>query len=257
MTKRAAQNTMNRITTFLVPLAACAVFTACSREEPAAFSRMEDASSAPAKDPHSVPAPTKSPMAAKPLDSKAAPAMGAGAPFAGVPAPPPIKVEMTSTSLVAAGLNIVIPETWSPAKPENSMRLAQYSIPGEAGPAELVVFYFGPGQGGSIESNVQRWAGQFSADKDTTGPITPEVASLEHDGLRVALVRTKGTYTASSMMPGAPKAEPKPGYALFGVVVEGGPEGSVFLKATGPAKTLDAQAANFEFLAKSVKPTGK
>ena len=33
-----------------------------------------------------------------------------------------------------------------------------------AGDAETVVFYFGPGQGGGVESNIARWAGQFTLE---------------------------------------------------------------------------------------------
>ena len=37
------------------------------------------------------------------------------------------------------------------------MRAATYMVDG----AECVVYFFGAGQGGSIEANVERWKGQF------------------------------------------------------------------------------------------------
>ena len=42
------------------------------------------------------------------------------------------------------------------------MRKAQY----KNGKAEIVVFYFGAGSGGSVEANVNRWIGQFKEPKE-------------------------------------------------------------------------------------------
>ena len=59
------------------------------------------------------------------------------------------------------GLSWTTPEGWVEEEPTNAMRKAQYRIPGEAGDSELVVYYFGPGQGGDPMANCERWAGQF------------------------------------------------------------------------------------------------
>src|SRR5690348_1474442 len=43
-----------------------------------------------------------------------------------------------------------------------SMRKAQLRVPGENGAeGEVVFYYFGQGQGGNAQANVQRWFGQF------------------------------------------------------------------------------------------------
>src|SRR5215831_4750274 len=100
------------------------------------------------------------------------------------------------------------------------MRKATYAIPHTAkdkDDGELGVFYFGPGQGGTIDANVDRWVKQFSdlpadkikrADRSVNGLVqhTVEIAS--------------GTFNASSMMMQGP-AKPKPNYALLGAIVEG------------------------------------
>ena len=48
----------------------------------------------------------------------------------------------------------------------------------------------------------------------------------------------------------------KPGYRLLGAIAEG-PEGSVFFKFTGPAKTVTANQAKFETLIASMKNAPK
>ncbi len=58
----------------------------------------------------------------------------------------------------AASLTYDAPKEWTSASAGSSMRLAQWRV-GEQ--SEVVIFYFGPGQGGSTEANIERWMGQF------------------------------------------------------------------------------------------------
>ena len=72
----------------------------------------------------------------------------------------------TSSATVAAagGISWESPPRWK-LGPRRAMRAATYKIPanpGDAEDAECAVFYFGPGQGGSIEANLQRWYGSSS-----------------------------------------------------------------------------------------------
>jgi hypothetical protein len=66
----------------------------------------------------------------------------------------------------------------------------------------------------------------------------------------VTTVDVAGTY-ASGMMMGP--ATPKPGWRLLGAIVEGGPEGAVFFKLTGPARTVAAAQKDFRRLLQSLK----
>ena len=54
------------------------------------------------------------------------------------------------------------------------MRAATYSIDpvgADGGVAECIVNYFGPGQGGGVDANIERWKGQFrSAAPPKTRP---------------------------------------------------------------------------------------
>lgn len=188
----------------------------------------------------------------------AAPADGSPAPApAGfvMPDAPAVDVRRDGQFLIAAGLAMTIPENWKQVEPSSRMRLAQFAIPGEGGEAEVTLFYFGPGQGGTAQANLERWVGQFEppAGEESGATRSFEMGSLEQDNLRIALVRAEGTYNPGSMGMGGPAPSAQAGYALFGCVIEGGPRGNVFLKATGPAALMQAESDAFEAVAKSIR----
>lgn len=161
------------------------------------------------------------------------------------------KVMAGGNILQVAGLAFTVSEDWQNVKPENPVRVAEYKLEGSGGPAEMAVFYFGKNQGGGMEDNIRRWASQF-ADANTTSPGA-QVGRIEKGPLKIALVKTQGTYSPGSMGPMMPKAAPQDDYALFGLVVEGGPEGRVFIKVTGPKATLAEQDKALETMAQSVR----
>jgi len=144
----------------------------------------------------------------------------------------------------AAGVKWTVPAAWK-AQPERPMRAATYDVPAAAGAeaAECGVFYFGPGQGGGVEENLSRWAGQFEGG-------TPKKAEKNVHGLKVHTIDIFGTYLAPSgpMMKSSGK---KPGYRLLGAIVEG-PQGNVFFKLTGPAATIAKAQADFDGLVGSL-----
>ena len=91
-----------------------------------------------------------------------------------------------------------------------SMRRAQYRIPGPGGPAECVVFYFGPGQGGDTQANVARWASQFHrADGGPVGDAF-KTREIKVGDIRVVLVEVAGTYVGG--MGSGPTGPERPNY---------------------------------------------
>ena len=144
----------------------------------------------------------------------------------------------------SAGVVWTVPKAWTAVPSPSSMRLATYRLPTAAGDAEqpeLAVFYFGVGQGGSVESNVERWLSQLAPEK---GAAREPAAKRKVNGLDVTVVRAEGTY--SSGMPGGPLT-PRPGWALLGAIAEG-PKGAVFFKLTGPKKSVAAARRDFDGL---------
>lgn len=191
--------------------------------------------------------------AAPPAPEPAPPPVSIGTTGGDSPAPSLDVLAQTAQALSAAGVTFDIPKDWVEEKPSNTMRLAQYSLPGEAGAAELTVFAFGPGQGGDTQANIDRWVGQFSPP-DTPGESPKkEVASFEQNGLKISVVKTSGTYTPTSMGPMVPAGPPQEKYALYGIIVEGGAQGSVFVKVTGPAATVSQHSEELDRFTRSVR----
>ena len=109
------------------------------------------------------------------------------------------------------------------------------------------MFYFGPGQGGAIDANVDRWVKQFPDVK----PDAVRREERQANGLRQHTVEiSSGTF--SSGMPGGP-TQPKPGFALLGGIVEA-PSGAYFFKMTGPTASVKAARDAFYKLLDSIKP---
>jgi hypothetical protein len=152
-----------------------------------------------------------------------------------------------------AGLSWSIPESWQ-AGAQRPMRAATYLIAaagGDSEGAECAVFYFGTGQGGDVESNVQRWIAQFEAPLGGPSTQAARRGKLQVDGLAVTTVEVQGTY-AASMGPMSGATITKENFRLLGAIVEG-PEGAVFFKMTGPAQTVDGARGGFDAMLKSVR----
>jgi len=139
------------------------------------------------------------------------------------------------------------PTAWTDQGPR-MMRLATYGISGKsgAGDAECAVYYFGPGQGGTVEANMERWIGEFET------PAKPERSNGSINGIAVSRVRVKGTYRAhAGGMGGQGDAPATAHQELAGAIVEG-PNGSVYFKLTGPTATVDAAYGDFERMIQSL-----
>jgi hypothetical protein len=127
------------------------------------------------------------------------------------------------------------------------MRLATYQVPAAAGDqagGECAVSYFGQGQGGGVEANIDRWIGQFQQPNGKPSKDAAKVDKRTIKGLKVTTVDVSGTYNGMGG-PSAPAGPPKQSYHLLGAIVEG-PQGSVFFKFTGPVKTVAQNQAAFE-----------
>jgi len=149
----------------------------------------------------------------------------------------------------AGGIRWTMPATWQVGPPQ-PMRAATYAIPAAAGAeaGSCGVFYFGRNQGGTVDDNLTRWVGQFEA------ATAPRKAERTIGGLKVHTISVSGTYLAPSG-PAMQSQGKKPDWTLSGAIVEA-PEGLVFFKAVGPAKTMQKAQADFEALLKSIVKAG-
>ena len=151
------------------------------------------------------------------------------------PAPPPARDPGPADG---GALRFTLPEGWVSVPTSSPVRLAQARIPGPGGEANLVVYWFGEGGGGSTEESLQRWLGEI----DPAAGAVPVRERFEANGLTVSWVDATGTLLPNRM--GTGPATPQPGSRLLGAVIEGS-GGPWFVKATGPEATLAAARADF------------
>src|SRR4030095_1404149 len=94
-----------------------------------------------------------------------------------------------------AGLKWTSPRGWKTEAPK-PMRAATYSISpasGDTASAECAVYFFGAGQGGSVESNLERWKGQVLGSDGK--PADAKITKRTVHGLAVTTIDSSGDYT--------------------------------------------------------------
>lgn len=153
----------------------------------------------------------------------------------------------------ASGLAWTVPAGWQ-AQPDRPMRAASYTIsaaPGDSEGGECIVYYFGPGQGGGVEANIQRWVGQFQAPDGGAADKLAKRSTKTVNGLEVTLLDLTGTYLFKPF-PMAPQATKKPGYRMLAAIVDG-KDAPVFFKLTAPVKTAAQAQAAFDKMIESLR----
>jgi len=147
-----------------------------------------------------------------------------------------------------AGIQWTAPAGWK-AEAERPMRLATYTL---ALGADCVFYFFGTGQGGSVEANLGRWIGQFLQADGKASKAAAKIAKRTIHGWPVTTLDVSGAYTGMGDPMAKAGEPPVPGYRMLAAIVEG-PQGSVFIKCIGPAKTIDANQAAFDKMLASLQ----
>lgn len=150
-----------------------------------------------------------------------------------------------------AGLQWIAPAAWKNIG-SAPMRAATYQVPmaaGDHGKTECVVYFFGQGQGGPVDANMERWNSQFLADSGKTAPA--RISKRVVHGLAVTTINITGAYTGLAGPEG--QSPSVAGYRLLGAIIDN-PGGNLFLKFTGPVRTVTANQAAFEKLLGSFEP---
>jgi len=133
-----------------------------------------------------------------------------------------------------------LPAGWTLTPSTNRMRRAQFRLPGLD--AEGVVYYFGPGMGGGVDDNLERWRGQMRGEDEGRREVFEPA-----EGVKVTVLDVTGAYTSSTMNPHG--ANPHGdgggahgGFRMLAAVIEV-PEGPLFVKLVGPDEDV-ARAAD-------------
>jgi hypothetical protein len=161
------------------------------------------------------------------------------------PARDMLPLEKLKTHTVV-GIEMAIPRDWSFRLSNSPMRAAEIT----AEDVDIVVFYFGQGQGGDAEANIRRWLSQVQVAPGWE----PSLYQQRSNGLVVTEVIARGSYTPTAMGPAAPAPQTITDAILHGVVVEGGPQGSIFIRATGPIRAIEAARPGLETMVQLLRP---
>lgn len=148
------------------------------------------------------------------------------------------------------GYTTTVPAGWTTAPTSSSMRLAQYTIADADGStaAEVVVYFFGEGQGGGVEANLERWKAQFSTPDGS--PVYEKVAKLTGAAFPITVAEYRGTYARGIGVGDAATA--KPGQSLVAVIAET-PKGALFFQMFGATAKVSAHRAALEAFVKGMK----
>jgi hypothetical protein len=143
-----------------------------------------------------------------------------------------------------------VPAGWTAAPSSSSMRLAQYTISGTGGStgAEVVVYYFGKGQGGNVGANLQRWKSQFSMPD---GSSAYEKVTRDSTGaFPITVAEYRGTYARG--IGAGDEAAAKPGQSLIAVIAETA-RGTLFFQLFGASEAVTPQRDVLVSFVKSLK----
>lgn len=143
-----------------------------------------------------------------------------------------------TATVTLLGYQTAVPAGWVSRPPASTMRLAEYTIAGENGApgAEVVVYFFGKGQGGTVGPNLTRWRAQFSTPD---GSPVPEKITRDSSGtFPITVAEYTGTYARGIGAGDASQA--KPGQTLVAAIVET-PQGTLFVQLFGPAAAVAKQ----------------
>lgn len=140
------------------------------------------------------------------------------------------------------------PKAWKSVQPKMRMIAAEFQAPQDAAAddaARVTIMQ----ASGSIDDNINRWVGQFENAKREDA----KVEEIEIEGASVHVVELTGDFK-NSMGPFNPQpAQILKNHAMLAAIVDTQKGGKIFIKMTGPQKTVADQRDAFHEMVKSAK----
>jgi hypothetical protein len=154
--------------------------------------------------------------------------------------------------LADGALKMTVPASWKVMEPRSRIIEHEFQAPKEGDVVSRITVM---AAGGSIDSNVDRWFGQFA---QPDGKATKDVAKVEKKKVgdyEVTMVDISGTMTES--MGGGPfapgKTVKREGYRMLGAIIDTKDKGLQFIKLTGASELVEQQKKDFSDFIESVK----
>jgi hypothetical protein len=166
------------------------------------------------------------------------------------------KEQKKGTIVEIDDLKSVAPADWKSEEVTTKFRTHHFRIPHVAddkSDAELTIFFFGTGSGGSADANVKRWKGMFLPPEGKKIDDVAKVENFKVGNVDVTYLDVQGTYKFKERpFDPAAKEELRPDHRMLGVVFES-PKGPYFFRLVGPAKTVTENKKAFEDWVKGFK----
>ncbi len=147
------------------------------------------------------------------------------------------KVEMLE--LAKGKVVVAKPETWKTVPPKSPMIESEFKVVGEGESfARITIMQ----ASGGIESNIDRWIGQFDGVKKEDA----KVEKKDVDQTKIHMVEIAGTFKESMgpMVPGA-ATKKQENYKMLGAILELKDGSLIFIKATGPKDIVNGMREGF------------
>jgi hypothetical protein len=166
------------------------------------------------------------------------------------------KEQKKGTIVEIDDLKSMAPADWKSEEVTTKFRTHHFRIPKVADDktdAELTIFFFGTGSGGSADANVKRWKGMFIPAEGTKIDDVAKLENFKVGNVDVTYLDVQGTYKFKERpFDPAAKEELRPDHRMLGVVFES-PKGPYFFRLVGPAKTVAENKKAFEDWVKAFK----
>ncbi|HEY5313959.1 MAG TPA: hypothetical protein VIK18_15625 [Pirellulales bacterium] len=157
--------------------------------------------------------------------------------------------QKSQTVTIADGhVKLTIPAGWTEKAPRYRIIDHEFEVPAVAGderPGRVTIM----GASGSVEDNIDRWAGQFSQPDGSGTREKAKIRKFTVAGQDATIVDISGTYNdkVGPFVPG-PGVQ-RPDYRLLGAIIQtkndGKSTGNYFIKFYGPKNTIGGQEAAF------------
>jgi hypothetical protein len=141
------------------------------------------------------------------------------------------------------------PTTWKTMPPKSNIVQYEFKTPVEGDKTARITIM---SAGGSIESNIERWVGQFEGAKKED----IQVEKKEVETTTVHIVEIAGTFKESMggpFAPGGGKVTKMENYKMLGGILELKDGEKVFIKATGPAEIIGGMKEGFMKMLSEIK----
>ena len=167
-----------------------------------------------------------------------------------------VRADDKGTETEIDGLKSRTPAAWKSQELVGQNRVYQFTIPkveGDKDDAQLIVFFFGAGQGGGTEANIERWKKMVKPAEGAKESDAYKTSEFKVGDVKVTMFEANGTYMFKKRaFDPEEKPEPRPDYRMVGVVFES-KNGPYYVRMYGPQKTMEANRKGFEEWIKGFK----